>query len=74
MPCNSALLAPKNSICLGLKFSSESKLFGEGPSCLRTISATLPQTDISELSAETAYFQTVNKLSWRLEIRSTDPD
>ena len=26
---------------LRLKFSSESKLFGEGPSCLRTTSATL---------------------------------
>ena len=31
----------KNSVCLGLKFSSKSKLFGKGSSCLRTTSATL---------------------------------
>ena len=44
MPCNSALLAPKNSICLGLKFSSESKLFDGGPPCPCTTSATLPES------------------------------
>ena len=38
-----ALFLPKdqNSICMGLKFSSESKLFGEGPSCVRLTSTTL---------------------------------
>ena len=32
----------KNSECSGLKFLPESKLFGIGPSCLRTTFATLP--------------------------------
>ena len=31
----------QNSVCLGLKFSSESKLFGGGPPCPRTTSVTL---------------------------------
>ena len=31
----------QNSACYGLRFSSRPKLFGEGPSCLRTTSATL---------------------------------
>ena len=50
IPCNSALLslclaqkgivfATKN-VCSGLKFSSESKLFGVGPPCHRPTSAT----------------------------------
>ena len=57
IPCNSDHLAretlflPKvfqkvrksrrNSVCQGSRFSSESKLFGKGPSCLPTTSATL---------------------------------
>ena len=35
------LILRQNSVCKGLKISSESKFFGEGPSCLRTTSATL---------------------------------
>ena len=31
----------QNSVCSGLKFSSESELFGGGPPCPLTISATL---------------------------------
>ena len=31
----------QNSVCSGLKFLSESKLFGRGPPCPRTTSATL---------------------------------
>ena len=31
----------KNSVCSGLKFLSESKLFGRGPPCPRATSATL---------------------------------
>ena len=36
------LITLQNSVHKGLKFSSESKHFGEGPSCLHTTSATLP--------------------------------
>ena len=35
------IMSRQYSICYGLKFSSESKLFGESHSCLRTTSATL---------------------------------
>ena len=35
------LISRQNSLCKCLKFSSKSKLFGEGPSCLRTTFATL---------------------------------
>ena len=35
---------------LGLKFSSEIKLFGEGPSCLRKTSATLHNMKVIVLS------------------------
>ena len=35
------LILRQNSVCQGSRFSSESKLFGEGPSCLRTTSTTL---------------------------------
>ena len=35
------IISRRYSVCWGLKFSSESKLFGEGPLCLRTTSATL---------------------------------
>ena len=34
----------QNSECSGLKFSSESKLFGRGPPCPRKTSATLPKS------------------------------
>ena len=41
--CNSlqVLISQQNSTCKGLKFSSESKLFGKGPSRLRATSGTL---------------------------------
>ena len=35
------MISRQNSVCQGLKFSSESKLFGKVPMCLRTTSATL---------------------------------
>ena len=35
------LILRQKSVCLGLKFLSEFKLFGKGPLCLRTNSATL---------------------------------
>ena len=38
------LMLRQNSVCSGLKFLSESKLFGRGPPCPRTTSATLTLT------------------------------
>jgi len=38
------LISRQNSVCWGLRFLSESKLFGGGPSHLRTTSATLSST------------------------------
>ena len=48
------LISRQKSICQGLKLSSESKLFGEGPSCLRTTSATLNRCSLSNLISKAA--------------------
>ena len=37
----------QKSVCSGLKFSSESKLFGGGPPCPRTTSVTLVDVNIN---------------------------
>ena len=58
-----------NFICWGLNFSSKSKLFGEGPSCLRTSSTTLR----FNLALQLHFLGTLKNNLFCLDIFSTFP-